>query len=436
MGFFDKKKGGLMDQIRCDESSYLIWKWHPSGVKEGENNRENAIRFGSSLRVKDGEVAVFVYKQNDDTMQDFIIGPHDQIIKTANFPVLSRIIGLAYEGGTPFQAEIYFINLARVIQVKFAVPYFDIYDPRFMDFGVPVAVRGTLSFSIADYREFIKLHRLSTFDLNAFQAQIRDSVNRYVKGIVVNAPTENRIPVVQIESRTAQINDLVENAVRDRLQKDFGVVVSGVDIGAIEIDKTSDGYRQLMSITKELTAATMQAQTAANIENYAETLRIQREEGQYAAHKATQTANLGAFQVEKQTEVGIAGAEALGQMGANGAGDVELGGGNGFNMAAIMASMAVGGAVGQNIAGTMNGVMSGINQPAPPPLPNIAYHIAVDGKAVGPYDLAALTQMANGGQLTANTLVWKNGMAQWAKAGDVDDLKGLFFTMPPIPPIG
>ena len=93
MGLLEKifnknnRKGGLMDEIRCDESSYLIWKWHPSGSKAGENQRENAIRWGSSLRVKDGEVAVFVYKQKDGTMQDFIEGPHDQIIKTKNFPI-------------------------------------------------------------------------------------------------------------------------------------------------------------------------------------------------------------------------------------------------------------------------------------------------------------------------------------------------------------
>ena len=130
MALFSKHKaGGFMDEIRCDEPSYLIWKWHPHGSQQGNNNRENAIRWGSSLRVKDGEVAVFVYKQKDGTTQDFIEGPFDQIIKTANFPVLSNIIGLTYEGGTPFQAEIYFINLARIIQVKFGVPFFDVYDP-------------------------------------------------------------------------------------------------------------------------------------------------------------------------------------------------------------------------------------------------------------------------------------------------------------------
>ena len=55
MDFFDRKKrtGGFMDEIRCDEPSYLIWKWHPAGAQLGEGNRENAIRWGSSLRVKD-----------------------------------------------------------------------------------------------------------------------------------------------------------------------------------------------------------------------------------------------------------------------------------------------------------------------------------------------------------------------------------------------
>lgn len=57
MALFNRnnRKGGFMDEIRCDEPSYLIWKWHPSGSQLGENQRENSIRWGSSLRVKDGE---------------------------------------------------------------------------------------------------------------------------------------------------------------------------------------------------------------------------------------------------------------------------------------------------------------------------------------------------------------------------------------------
>lgn len=454
MALFDRnnRKGGLMDEIRCDEPSYLIWKWHPSGVQLGETVRENSIRWGSSLRVKDGEVAVFVYKQKDGTMQDFIVGPFDQIIKTANFPVLSSIIGLAYEGGTPFQAEVYFINLAQIIQTKFAVPFFDVYDPRFSDFGVPVAVRGTISFKISDYREFIKLHRLSTFNLDDFQRQIRDAVTRYVKDAVANAPAAHNIPLVQIEAKTATINDAVEYDISERLKETFGVVVSGVDIGTIEIDKSSEGYRQLMGVTKDIAGATAKAEAEAKIRDieqkqrieaadYEERLRIAREEGQYAQHMHTRTANIGAYQVEKQAEVGVAGADALGQMGANGAGTIDMGGdggsGMGFNPAAMMASMAVGGVVGQNIAGVMGNAMSGMNQAGqpgmtPPPIPVVAYHVAVNGQATGPYNLQVLQQMIMSGQVTADSLVWKTGMANWIKAGEADDLNGLF--APPVPP--
>lgn len=453
MSLFNRnnRKGGFMDEIRCDESSYLIWKWHPAGVQSGTGNRENAIRWGSSLRVKDGEVAVFVYKQENGFMQDFIEGPFDQTIKTANFPVLASIVGLAYEGGTPFQAEVYFINLANIIQTKFAVPFFDVYDPRFADFGVPVAVRGTISFRISNYREFIKLHRLSSFNLEDFQKQIRDAVSRYVKDTVANAPAAHNIPVIQIESKTALLNDTIEYDISERLKDTFGVTVSGVDIGAIELDKTSDGYNRLMAVTRNVTTATVEAQTATNIknihdkqrieaENYEESLRIQREEAQYAQHKQTQSANFAAFQTEKQAEVGVAGANALGNMGANGAGNVDLGGsGAGFNPAAMMAGMALGGAVGQNMAGMMNNMMSGMNQQntsgaTPPPVPVSVYYVAVSGQATGSFDMTVLKQMALTGKLKADSLVWKNGMAEWAKAGSVEELKDLFSVIPPIPP--
>lgn len=453
MSLFNKKTGGFMDEIRCDEPSYLIWKWRPRGSQLGSNDRENAIRWGSSLRVKEGEVAVFVYKQKDGAMQDFIVGPFDQTIKTSNFPVLASIVGLAYEGGTPFQAEVYFINLAQIIQVKFGVPYFDVYDPRFADFGVPTVVRGTISFRISDYREFIKLHRLQNFSLQDFQLQIRDVVSRYIKDVVMHVPAAHNIPLIQIETKIAQINDVVEFDLSERLREDFGVDITGVDISAIELDKSSDGYRQLMSVTKDIEAATVKAEAEAKIkdiadkqrievEHYEESLRIQREEGQYSQHKQTQSGNLEAFKIESQTEVGVAGAEALGQMGANGAGSINLdGAGDGINMAAIMASMAVGGAVGQNVAGAMNNVMSGINSSVqagtvPPPIPAVTYFLAVNGQATGPFDVNTLKYMASTGQVVAESLVWKEGLAEWIRVDSAEELKGIFVSkMPPIPDV-
>ena len=448
MGLFNKndKTGGFMDEIRCDEPSYLIWKWHPSGSELGTNNREDAIRWGSSLRVKNGEVAVFVYKQPNGAVEDYIVGPYDGILKTENLPIIASIISFAYEGGTPFPAEVYFINLAKIIQIQFAVPFFDVYDPIHEEFSIPTAVRGTISFKIDDYKEFIKLHRLIDFNLENFQNQIRDVVSHYAKDTVSNAPRTNNIPLIQIERKITTINEKLESDIRERLKKDFGVIVTGVDISAIELDKSSEGYEQLLSITKDVTTATIKAETEARLKNiaekqaiemrnYEENLRIQREEEQYARHKQTQSNYMGAFQVEKQTEVGIAGAEALGKMGANGAGNINLGSGeSGFNPAAMMAGMAVGGAVGQNIAGTMNGIMNNTsNNVTPPPIPTIKYYVADNGQQTGPFDKETLKKMVEEGKLKKETLVWKDGMSEWKKAESVDELKDIFPNIPPIP---
>lgn len=443
MGLFNKKnEGGLIDVIRCDEKEYLIWKWRPAGEDVNSTKKENAIRYGSSLRVKDGEVAVFVYP-GENGNQDFIEGPFDQTIKTGNFPVLAGIVGAAFGGSSPFQAEIYFINLAGLIQTRFAVPFFDVADPRFLDYAVPVAVRGDIRFKITDYKEFIKLHRLINFDLEDFKSQIKSAVSKYVKGVVANIPSEKGIPVIQLERKLTEINDVVEESLKKRLQNEFGITVSSVDIDAIDIDKTSDGYHNLKAVTQDVTTQTIQRQTNANLTNMEENLRIQREGMAQAQRLQNESANLSAFQLEKQAEVGVEGAKAFGQMGENGAGNLNLGGGLVMNPAGMMAGMAMGSAIGQNMAGMVGGMMNGLNQQvAPqannvPPVPgNESYHVAVNGTATGPYTLSVLSTMAANGQLTSESLVWKSGMANWQAAGSISELAGLFAgTVPPVPPV-
>lgn len=448
MGLFGRGKGGgLMNVIRCDEEEYMVWKWRPEEQDANSTTRENSIRYGSSLRVKDGEVAVFVYRQKDGTMQDFIEGPYDDTIKTANFPVLSSIVGLAFGGESPFQAEIYFINLAGNNQLRFAVPYFDVFDPRLPDHGVPMAVRGTMTFNITDYKGFIKLNRLINFDHEQFKKQIKDAVTKYVKGVVTNIPQEMGIPAVQMERQLLVINDRISNYLKPRMEGDFGVNMKALDIGAMEIDKESPYYEELRQLTAGNTARTMNAQTDVNIqnmqdtqrinaENVAETMRIQREEAQRAQRLQTETNFMGAHSLDQQTEVLKTGAKSLGQMGS-----VDLGGGQagGMNPAGMMTGMMMGGAMGQQMAGMMHSMgqqMQGAMK-TPPPIPNVQYHISVNGSQLGPFNMQQLQQMAQNGQLTPQTYVWKQGMANWDFVCNVPELASLFAapgTPPPPPP--
>lgn len=442
MGLFSKgKSGGMMNVIRCDEEEYLVWKWRPLGQDVNSTSRENAIRYGSSLRVKDGELAVFVYKQKDGTLQDFIVGPYDDTIKTANFPVLSSIVGLAFGGESPFQAEIYFINLQGNNQVRFSIPYFDVTDPRLPDHPIPVSVQGTLTFYLEDYRAFIKLNRLINFDLDAFKKQISDAMTRKIKGIITNVPSDLGMPAVQMERKIDEISELLETRLKDRLDE-FGVKMKHIDIGSINIDKDSDAYIEMKSLTGGQTAKVIKAQTDLGIKNLQDTqrislsnmedtMRIQREEAQRAQRLQTESNFMGAHALDQQTSVLKTAAGSLGQMG-------NVGGGNGgMNPAGMMTGMMMGGAMGSQMAGMMNGMGQQMQNAmnTPPPMPNSAYYIAVNGQQSGPFNTVQLQQMAQSGQITHQTLVWKNGMPQWAEAGNVPELASLFAvqTPPPVP---
>lgn len=440
MGLFGKKsEGGMMDVIRCDEQEYLVWKWRPSG-EATSTKKENAIRFGSSLRVKDGEMAVFVYQQKDGALQDYITGPYDQTIKTDNFPVLSGIVGLAFGGASPFQAEIYFINLSGNIQIKFGVPYFDVFDPRFLDFAVPMAARGTITFNITDYKNFIKLNRLINFELEDLNKQIKDAVSKYVKAVITNAPADNNMPVLQMERKLLDINDLIASKIKDRLEADFGVNMKGFDLASIEVDKESEGYAELRKVTADQTTKTTVAQTdvsiknledmqSINAQNMEETLRIQREEAQRSQKLQTETNFIGTHALNQQTDVLKTGAASLGNMG-------DMGGGGGMNPAGMMTGMMMGGAIGNQMAGMMNNMGQNMQQQqnTPPPPPTISYSVSVNGQTAGPFNLEQLQQMVQNGQLTENTHVWKQGMAAWEIATNVQELVNLFGAVPPPPP--
>lgn len=411
MGLFDRtKEGGLMDVIRCDEQEYLVWKWRPSG-QANSTQKENSIRFGSSLRVKDGEVAVFVYSQTDGTLMDYIVGPHDDMIKTINFPILTDLVGKLWGGNSPFQAEIYYINVQGNNQIRFAVPYFEVADPRYPDFTVPVAVRGTITFNLSDYKRFIKLNRLVDFSLEQFTAQIKDAVAKFAKNYVVNCPVNNNIPLLQLERSVLEISEALQANLAPEFEEDFGINLKRVDLSAIEIDKESENYAEFVRLTKEQQARRAEIET----EQYERVSKLSAESQFIQAHA-----------INQQTEVLRTAAESMGQMGG-----MNLGGGD-LNPAGMMMGMAVGGAMGRQMTGIMSGVGQ-MSQPSQvPPLPqSVNYMVAINGQQYGPYNFQQMQQMAQSGQINAQVLVWTQGMPQWVMAGSVPELAKLFAATPP-----
>jgi hypothetical protein len=306
-----------------------------------------------------------------------------------------------------------------------------------------MSARGTITFNITDYKGFIKLNRLINFELDDFKKQIKDAVTKYVKGVITNIPAEKGIPVLQMERKLLEINEIIASHIKTRLENDFGVNVKGFDLATIEVDKEGQGYAELRKVTAEQTTKTTVAQTDVNIKNLEdmqqinagnieETLSIQREEAQRAQRLQTETNFIGAHALDQQTVVLKTAAESLGNMGSMDSG----GGGGGMNPAGMMTGMMLGGAMGNQMAGMMNQMGQNMNQQqnTPPPPPQIQYSISVNGQTAGPFNWQQLQQMLQNGQLQKSTYVWKQGMSGWELAGNVEELASLFGPVPPPPP--
>ena len=147
----------------------------------------------------------------------------------------------------------------------------------------------------------------------------------------------------------------------------------------------------------------------------------------------SETNFIGAHALDQQTEVLKTGAASLGNMGS-----MDMGGnGGGMNPAGMMTGMMMGGAMGQQMAGMMNNMGQQMNQSmaTPPPMPQVQYTVNINGQNMGPLNLQQMQQLVQNGQMTAQTYVWKQGMANWEFAGKVQELASLFGAVPPpVPP--
>jgi hypothetical protein len=74
--------------------------------------------------------------------------------------------------------------------------------------------------------------------------------------------------------------------------------------------------------------------------------------------------------------------------------------------------------------------------PVPPPIvyEDLQFHLLVGSTQYGPYNLPTLASFVPSGQLTAQSMVWRNGMAAWSPAWLVPELATFLWSQPSPPP--
>lgn len=499
MGLFNKaKEGGIMDAIRCDEKDFLIWKWRPNkDTAIGNSRKENSIRYGSGLSVRPGQAAIFLYP-NKTWEYDVIKGPFNDVIKTDNMPILSSIVGLAYGGGTPFQAEVYYINLAKGMEIPFFIPPFRIIpaEAEYKAYDIQVSVKGSLVFEVSTEPEYIK-YLMEAWggndtSLDEFEDKLKTMLTQEVKQIVANAAKDTGIFILHFNGLIGEIGQYICNRLQNAIAHRFGVLATAIYLSDIHFNEDSEGYQRLKRITEdqahlfnlenektallsyEIQRQTMQTDADVRnettrrmadiqMEHTEDMLSRMREESQFAQHLQSQetarqtklgseSAYINAHALNQQTEVLKTGMQNMGAMGS-----MNLGGGDGhMNPAGMMTSMMMGASVAGQVGNMMNQMggqvannlaSAGQPQMAPPPLPNqqaVTYYLYVNNAQVGPCDVNTISQMVGAKQINGDTLGWCDGMANWGALKTIPALSSLFSRpaggpppipgIPPVPP--
>ena len=364
-------------------------------------------------------------------------------------------------------------NLSKGSQTTFRIPYFDVFDPRLQDYGVPVAVEVVVMYEIDDLEHFQNINKTESYNDDTFKTKLRNTATKYVKGIIANAPIDAQIPVVQLERKIMEISELVHAKVKPQVEQVLGISIRQFDVTCITVDKSSRGYRELKALTADLEKERVMAQhnanlsnfnlqnslnqdqlktqsslnldamkrqqelnlggqeelQAMNLENQRETMRIQREEMQRASRLQTEQTFLGAHQAN--LNAGVLNNASNNGINAFGQQKQQPTSGGMFNQQ-MGSGMGTPQMPGMGAAPHMPGM--GMKQ-----TPQVSYMIGVNGQQAGPFDWNQLQQLVQQGQLTQQTYVWKQGMANWEFAGQVQELQPLFMNtapqMPGMPPM-
>lgn len=393
-------------------------------------------------------------------------------------------------------------NLGRGSQFDMTIPFFDAFDPRLQDTGVPVAVDLSIVYAIEDMGSFLSMNKMERFEDKVFQEKLRGGVTKYVKSAVSNAPCDAQIPLVQIERKIVEVSDYVQSRVIPQIENVFCVKVRSLDIKNIRIDKSSRAFRELESLTSSFEQKRMANMQNAQLENMNLQNQMQNDQlkMQYEQMRAQHNAQMSNFNLQnqmqqdqlmmqntlnldamqRQHEMQLGGQEKMQQMQFDmqqrqmnmqlnnqsetmriqreemqraarlqtestfidahklnlNAGTINNAMDNGFNPYEQQ-QMGMGGMQSMNMGGMQSMNMGGMQQPMMGQKsmygaqPMVSYMMYVNGQQAGPYNWGQLQQLVQQGQMTQQSYVWKQGMAEWTPAGQVQELAPLFQGMAP-----
>jgi membrane protease subunit (stomatin/prohibitin family) len=200
-----------------ERSDELVYREPQAGAGE--------FTLGSQLIVREGQSAVFF---RDGKALD-VFGPGRYTLNTANLPILSGIMGLAFGGKSPFTAEVYFVSMREFTDLKWGTAQPVVF--RDTEFGmVRLRAFGSYSIRVADPQLFVQQV------VGSRGAYTTGMIEDFLRGIIVNEFNDLmgslKTSILDLPGQSSELAAAMRNGLADDFQR-LGLDLTSFQIIAI-----------------------------------------------------------------------------------------------------------------------------------------------------------------------------------------------------------
>ena len=222
----------IADVIKFDSSADIFaWKFPNS-----------ELATWSQLIVNEAQEAILL---KNGQITD-VFGPGRYVLSTDNIPVLQKFINLPFGKKSPFSAEVWFINKAFSLDIKWGTASpIQIQDPKYHVF-IPVRAFGQFGIQIADPKRFlIKLvGTMKFFNRNTLTDYFKGLYITRVKDSISSSLVNSKISVLEINAHLNEISDSLSNQLKGVLG-DYGIDLVSFYVNDINVPENDPAVKQL-----------------------------------------------------------------------------------------------------------------------------------------------------------------------------------------------
>lgn len=175
-----------------------------------------------------------------------VFGSGRHTLDTANIPLLNNIVNLPFGGRSPFTAEIWFINKAFNMDIKWGTPTpIQVQDPKYGIFA-PVRSNGSFGIQIEDSKRFlIKLvGTMSIFDKASVTKYFRSLYITKVKDAISTYLIHKQVSVLEINAYIDELSQHMHERIKP-VMEEYGILLISFFINEISIPEDDSAVRKL-----------------------------------------------------------------------------------------------------------------------------------------------------------------------------------------------